>query len=104
MANPTLFPGDIRVPGNITYSGDLLPAPPRSALAQENNAVYPLQATDWRVWNAFHTVLPGTPASDDLGLIGGTFGTGVPSIQTWTSSSLPTHRLAAVATSPVYST
>lgn len=82
MANPTQLPGDLRVPGDITYSGNLHPAPPRSALAQENNAVYPIPIVDWRVWDAMHTNLPGTGATDDLALVGGTFGTGVPSIQT----------------------
>jgi hypothetical protein len=34
------------------------------------------------VWDAYQTNLPGTSANDDLGLIGGTFATGSPSIQT----------------------
>jgi hypothetical protein len=38
--------------------------------------------TAWRVWDAVQTNLPGTPATDDLGLIGGTFATAPPSIQT----------------------
>jgi hypothetical protein len=38
--------------------------------------------TDLRVWDAFQTVLPGTAASDDLALIGGTFGSATPLIQT----------------------
>jgi hypothetical protein len=34
------------------------------------------------VWDALATNLPGTSATDDLALTGGTFGTGTPSIQT----------------------
>lgn len=30
---------------------------------------------EWRVWDAVATVLPGTPASDDLGYVTGTFAT-----------------------------
>jgi hypothetical protein len=37
--------------------------------------------TAWRVWDALATNLPGTAADDDLGLIGGTFATASPSIQ-----------------------
>ena len=45
-------------------------------------ALYPIPWTSWRVWDAYQTTLPGTAAADDLGLIGGTFGSGSPSIQT----------------------
>lgn len=54
----------------------------RSQIAQEPLAVFPVPMTIWRVHDALHTNLPGTPANDDLALIGGTFGTGSPSIQT----------------------
>jgi len=50
-------------------------------MVQEQLAVFPIPWTWWRVHDAVQTNL-GTAASDDLGLIGGTFGTGVPSIQT----------------------
>ena len=55
---------------------------PRAGLLQENLAVYPVPWTAFRVWDAFQTNLPGTPATDDLGLVGGTFGTDPPSLQT----------------------
>lgn len=82
MPAPVLIPTSLRVEGDLTYSGNLYPPSPRSSLAQENLAVYPIPIVDWRVWDAMHTNLPGTGATDDLAVIGGTFGTGVPSIQT----------------------
>lgn len=73
--------GDVRVTGNLTYGGTLKPDVARSNVAQEVGT-YPLNLTDFRVWDAMQTNLPGTAATDDLALIGGTFATGVPSIQT----------------------
>ena len=54
----------------------------RTQLIQESAARYQIPWTAWRVWDALQTNLPGTSANDDLGLIGGTFGTNTPSIQT----------------------
>ena len=70
------------VGGDLQYTGALLPALTRSSLEQESLALYPIPWTAWRVWDAYHTNLPGTSAADDLALIGGTFGSGAPSIQT----------------------
>jgi hypothetical protein len=53
----------------------------RAKLAQDANQTYVVPLTDVRVWDAFHTNLPGTSAADDLALVGGTFATGSPSIQ-----------------------
>lgn len=50
-------------------------------LAQDANKRFPVPLTDFRVWDAYQTNLPGTAASDDLALIGGTFGTAPPMIQ-----------------------
>lgn len=83
MANPVSFPGDIIVAGSIRVGERISPAIAKAnilALAELQPYVIPL--TDFRVWDAMHTVLPGTPATDDLGLVGGTFGTGTPSIRT----------------------
>ncbi len=41
---------------------------------------YALPLENWRVWDAYQTPLPGTPAADDLGVVTGVFGTGVPYI------------------------
>lgn len=47
-----------------------------------NDGYFPLDLERWRVFDAFQTALPGTAASDDLGLYGGTHGTDVPYIGT----------------------
>lgn len=54
----------------------------RSKLGQDTLQPFPVNLTDFRVWDAFHTNLPGTPANDDLGLVGGTFATASPSLET----------------------
>lgn len=79
MAN--VLSGNTVVQGNLTLTGDLLPALSRSDLAtnQSDELLIPFEA--WRVWDAMQTNLPGTAATDDLALIGGTFGTNAPSIQ-----------------------
>lgn len=53
----------------------------RTALTEEALVEYPIQLTDLRVHDAFQTNLPGTAATDDLALIGGTFGSAAPMIQ-----------------------
>ena len=42
--------------------------------------MFPVNFMDLRVWDAIQTNLPGTPATDDLGLIGTTFGSTAPRI------------------------
>lgn len=74
--------GDLSVTGNVTLGGVLRPDVPRSNMELETLAQYPIPWADWRVWDAFGTNLPATPLTDDLGLVGGTFGTDGPSIQT----------------------
>ena len=49
-------------------------------LTQDANAIFPVMLTDLRVWDAYQTNLPGTAATDDLALIGGTFATAPPTI------------------------
>ncbi len=70
-----IFQGDV-----IMLAGK--PEIARSELLQSENDRFKIQPTDWRVWDALHTNLPGTAATDDLALIGGTFGTASPTIQT----------------------
>ena len=55
----------------------------RSKLEQNTLRSFPINMTDWRVHDALQTVLPGTSASDDLGLYGGTFGSSGPLIRTY---------------------
>lgn len=73
--------GDHIIQGNLTVTGTLLPALARIKLATDQSAAHLIPWEAWRVWDAFQTNLPGTAATDDLALIGGTFGTNAPSIQ-----------------------
>jgi hypothetical protein len=54
----------------------------RTKLATDSLKKFVVPFTDLRVWDAMQTNLPGTAASDDLALIGGTFGTNSPMIKT----------------------
>jgi len=80
MAQPRL-PNGLFLDGPLTLgSVTVQPGWDRTHLEQEAAAKYPIPWEAWRVHDAYQTAL-GTAATDDLGLIGGTFGTGVPSIQ-----------------------
>lgn len=73
--------GDLRVQGNLVVGGTRQETA-RTGLEQDQLAAYAIPWEAWRVHDAYQTTLPGTSLADDLGLVGGTFGTGVPSIQT----------------------
>jgi hypothetical protein len=69
----------LMVTGTITVKSDGITAQDRSSiLRQDANAIFPIDLTALRVWDAFATNLPGTAATDDLALVGGTFGTSPP--------------------------
>ncbi len=71
----------LRVSGSITVGETGISAQTRATiLKQEANAVFPIRLTDLRVWDAYQTNLPGTAATDDLALSGGTFATSPPVI------------------------
>lgn len=55
----------------------------RSKLEQNTLVAFPVPFENLRVHDAMQTVLPGTSASDDLGLYGGTFGTSQPLVRTY---------------------
>ena len=83
MSNPVTVPGDLIVSGSIRLNGTLTPPVAKAnILALAELQAFPIPLTDFRVWDAMHTVLPGTPLTDDLALIGGTFATATPSIRT----------------------
>lgn len=83
MAYPTSLPGDLIVAGNLRLNGTLSPPVSKgNILALAELQSFPVPLTDFRVWDAMHTPLSGTPATDDLALIGGTFGTSTPSLRT----------------------
>lgn len=51
---------------------------------------FPIPWSAWRVWDAYQTTLPGTSASDDLGLYGGTFASASPMIKSYDLKTLST--------------
>ena len=81
MASPRL-PNGVIIEGTMVLAGTTIkPGVTRADMAQQSAAQFAIPWEAWRVHDAYQTVLPGTAATDDLGLIGGTFGTGVPSLQ-----------------------
>lgn len=78
MATTQIGAGEVR---DYHLSADA--AIQRAKMAQRTLATIGIPFTDLRVWNALATVLPGTPAADDLGLVtGATFGTDAPYVGT----------------------
>jgi len=70
---------DMLVTGAVSVKDTGISAQTRSTiLKQEPNAIFPIDLTALRVWDAIATNLPGTAATDDLALSGGTFGTSSP--------------------------
>jgi len=64
-------------------AGSITPTLARSAiLSQVELAQFTVPWTAWRVWDAMQTNLPGTPLTDDLGLVGGTWASASPSLRT----------------------
>jgi len=74
-------PGNLRVSGNVTISGTTAGIG-RSSLTQNALQVYPLEPESWKVHDSLDTPLPATPLTDDLGIVGGTFASATPSLQT----------------------
>ena len=72
---------DLRVTGSLTIKESGVSAQTRTTiLKQDALAIFPVNMMDLRVWDAIQTNLPGTPATDDLGLIGVTFGSTSPRV------------------------
>ena len=65
----------------LTLMEGVTPGLARSDLLQYNLQPYTIPWPAWRVWDSQHTNLPGTAATDDLALIGGTLGTNSPVIR-----------------------
>lgn len=78
----TILEGDITINGNLTVLGGtgLTGLVARSNLALESDMDFDIPLTQWRVWDALASLLPGTAAADDLGLTSNTFGTSTPYI------------------------
>lgn len=89
MANPTSFPGDVNIPGNLRVTGSITPALSRAnILAEAALQTFPIPLTSFRVFDALNTNLPGAGATDDLGLVGGAHGTATPSLRTEDAKTL----------------
>ena len=72
---------NLRVTGNLTVTEAAVSAQTRdSILKQDPDSIFPIDWASLRVWDAYQTNLPGTAATDDLGLTGGTFGTDPPTV------------------------
>ena len=65
----------------IVGSANTISAIARSSLTQDALVPYTIPLTDMRVWNAVQTILPAAANEDDMGLITGTWGADVPTIQ-----------------------
>lgn len=82
MGSSTSLPGDLIVPGDIRLNGRISPPIAKSNILQLTELQpYPIPLTEFRVWDAMQTLLPGTPSADDLGLVGGAFATATPSLR-----------------------
>jgi len=83
MADPVFIPGDLNVAGSLRLNGTVTPAIAKAnVLALATAQLFPVPLTDFRVWDAMASLLPSAGANDDLGLVGGTFGTATPSLRT----------------------
>ena len=72
---------DVRISGTLAIKETGVSAQTRlTILKQDALTIFPIRLTGLRVWDAFHTNLPGTAAADDLALIGTTFGSTAPVI------------------------
>lgn len=70
---------DVRISGTLAIKENGVSSQTRSSILKQDAAVpFPVLLTSLRVWDAFNTNLPGTAATDDLALVGGTFGTAPP--------------------------
>jgi len=93
---PDRLTGDITLDGAVVITGALSLDTPsitnamiistaaitRSRLAQDTVQAYVVPFTACRVWDDLAALVPGTAATDDLGIIEGTFGTDAPTVQT----------------------
>lgn len=84
MANPIIYPGDVpvQIQGPFAVTGPLSTPWAADQMQVRAQREYVVPLTSLRVHDAFATNLPGTAASDDLALIGGTFATNSPTVQT----------------------
>lgn len=82
MATVNTITGDQRITGNLQVAGSITPRRPRTERQQRELVPFPVPLTSLRVFDAIQTNLPGTAASDDLGISAGTYGTNAPKLVT----------------------
>lgn len=76
------FPGDVSCT-NLRVSGTITPAMAKSSvLALAELQPFPIPLTDFRVWDDMAALLPTAGATDDLGMVEGTYATATPSLRT----------------------
>lgn len=89
---PTTIDDDVVING--TLSAHQITGPvARTNLVMETQQRFALPLENFRVWDAYGTLL-GTPANDDLGITAGAFGTGTPYITGGDVKTLTTTRRA----------
>lgn len=66
----------------------------QSKLAQRVLAPIAIPLTDWRTWDNLAVNLPGTPGSDDIGLVTGTWGSDAPYLSSGDLKAANTTRYA----------
>ncbi len=72
----------LRVTGRLTHVNDFQPPIDPGQIAQRTLQEYVIDLTQCRVHDDFGVILPNAGLTDDLGLVGGSFGTNAPSLQT----------------------
>ena len=79
----TNYHNNVHIDGDLTVTGTLSvdPGIDREQLTEDSLAVYVVPLTELRVHDAPATNLPAAAANDDMGLINGTFGTDLPTLQ-----------------------
>lgn len=83
MATVQSIKGDVVISGNLRLGGTFSPALSKDEiLALAELQPFPIPLTDFRVWDNMASLLPTAGATDDLGLIEGTFGSATPSLRT----------------------
>lgn len=77
-ATSLTLPANCITDTNVSAGADLQ----RSKFLEEALVSYPIDMSNFRVWDAMQTLLSATAATDDLAFVGGTFGTDQPMIKT----------------------
>lgn len=86
MATVQTIVGDVAVTGTVTALGGVV-GTLRSNLTKDTLQVYPLELQNFRVHDAFQTLI-GSAAADDLGITAGAFGTGTPYLHSGDQNAL----------------